>query len=219
MQKGIHSVRAVVNIATENTDKYWAQIANSMSKNELELFVKETREKEDDKLKNNTQETLKLISDHPIQPQFKTIVMHLKPEVAARLEKLNSSDWNILMEKFLVLYEKNLENTKPEVIKEASRNIPRKVKNYILKRSNGKCEFPSCNKPYKHLHHTERFAINRSHDPDKMVALCKEHHLLAHQGLISNENKQIKSWNIRYQPDQASPNRFVDDKVQFYRRI
>lgn len=230
-QKGLYAVRPVANIATAKTASFWAEKASGMAKNELEMFVREVRNKENEKLDSQIELELKQqrrildLRDHEnlapesVQPQFKTIFMQLKTDVAAKLEKLNNSDWNQLMERFIDLYEKDLQTNKPQKLEKASRYILRKIKKHILKRSNGKCEFPNCNKPYKHLHHTERFALNKSHDPDKIVALCKTHHDLAHHGLIHNENQEIKFWSIDYQVNTFNPNRFVDEKVQFYRRI
>lgn len=220
-EKGIHAVRAVVNIATQDTDEYWAKKADSMSKNELEMFVREVKNFNEDRSQydGSTQDAIKFNEDCLKKEQFKTVIMQLKSEVLAKLEKLKNTDWNQLMEKFLEMHEENLENNKPQKVQNANRYVPRKIKNHVLKRSSGRCEFPNCNKQYKHLHHTERFSINKSHDPDKIIALCKSHHGIAHQGLINNENMQTRFWHIATEVNPVNPHGFIDEKVQFHRRI
>lgn len=178
MEKGIHAVRAVVNIATEDTDEYWAKKADRMSKNELEVFVRELKSQEMIVIKNDQkhsvqiQETINFDNQCPKQEQFKTVIMQLKPEVLAKLERLKNTDWNKLMEKFLELHEKDLESNKPEKVQNANRYVP-----------------------------------------------SKSHHDLAHQGLINNENIQTRFWQIATEVNPENPNRFIDEKVQFHRRI
>lgn len=213
--KGINSVRSVATIATKETQNYWAKQALKMSKHELETFVRETR---------STQTTIKISApDQKTDENFESLSMHLNPEIAAKLKKMNNGSWNELMEKFIELYEKDLQEkltiAKSAVKKSDSRHIPIKIKKYILKRSYGKCEFPNCNKKFQHLHHTDRFATNHEHDSNKIIALCQSHHYLAHRGLVHNEEKDPKFWTIRQEPDYKNLNRFIDQQVEFYRRI
>lgn len=193
-EKGVNAVRPVVTIATKETAEFWAKKATEMKKNDLEVYVRDVRRNEG-------------IS------QEKLVKMNLKPEVAAKLEKLKSGDWNELMENFISLYEQSLEEEKPEKIETPSRHVPKAIKDYVLQRANGLCEFPWCKKSYDHLHHIDRFASKREHDPDRIVALCSSHHGLAHRGLIDEEN-----WKIRKEPDYTHLNWYVDEKVLFHQR-
>lgn len=194
-EKGINAVRPVAAIATKETAVYWAKKAKSMSKHDLEVFVRDYRKNDDD-------------------PRLQKLVMELSSEIAAELQKLNNDDWNALMKKLIAAYKKSLEEDKPQKVETASRHIPKPIENYIVQRSNGFCEFPGCKKKYDHLHHIDRFASKREHDPDRIIALCTAHHNLAHQGLIDEEN-----WRIRREPDYTSLNWYVDEKVQFHRRL
>lgn len=232
--KGINSVRPVTTIVTKETQTYWAKQALKMSKHELETFVREMRIDQ----ANNSKGTAGIYNQNEIRsPQvmiktsalsqkngknLESLSMALSPEIAAKLKKMNNGDWNELMEKFIELYEKDLQEkliiAKSAVKKTASRHIPIKIKKYILKRSNGKCEFPNCNKKINHLHHTDRFATNHEHDPEKIIVLCQSHHDLAHRGLVHNEEKDPKFWRIRQEPDYKNLNRFIDQQVEFYRR-
>lgn len=204
-KKGLYAVRPVAALATAETDNYWAKYAMDMPKNELETFVKN--------LKNQ----------HGFEElKEKTVIMKMKPEIAAKLEKLYKGDWNELMKKFIELYEKDLDQElqkeKPKAVVGGSRHVPKNIENYVLKRSNGKCEFPGCIKNYDHLHHTNRYSSDKTHDTDEIIALCEAHHALAHRGLIDHEETAAKNWKIRKEPDYANLNWFVDQQVQFYRR-
>jgi predicted nucleotidyltransferase len=79
--------------------------------------------------------------------------------------------------------------TKKENIKITGENFNRYINAYtkraVLARKNGRCDYPNCNKPAVHFHHTERFMTSRSHKSIK--PLCKDHHEFAHNGLIQNE--------------------------------
>lgn len=203
-KKGLYAVRAVASIATAETDQYWAKYAISMPKNELETFVRDSK------------------NQHCSENKEKNIIMKVKPEIAAKLEKLYQGDWNELMEKFIELYEKNLNKElqmeKPKCVTGGSEHVPKNIEKYVLKRSNEKCEFPGCPKNHDHLHHTNRYASDKTHDPDQIVALCEAHHALAHRGLIDREDEPTKNWKIRKERDYRSLNWFVDRQVQQYRR-
>ncbi len=86
--------------------------------------------------------------------------------------------------------------------KKASRYIPVQLKRKVLKKTNGRCAFPNCNKAAEHFHHTDRFSENRNsklkHDSvhDSIVPLCKTHHEFAHNGIIEDEKEDPKSWQI-----------------------
>jgi len=64
--------------------------------------------------------------------------------------------------------------------------------------NNGKCTFPGCNKPHTCYHHPDRYAATQNHN--RIVALCDEHHQLAHAGLIENEHDPPEKWRLREAP-------------------
>lgn len=202
-QKGLNTVRPVATVATKETAKFWAKKAIDLSRHELEEYVRSTKKESSD-------------GDKEI-----TINMRLKPATATKLQKFFNGDWNELMQKFIDLYEKNLQSEleaeKPLKKVSNSKYRPKSINSYVHKRSQGKCEFPNCTKPYKHLHHIDRFGSKREHDPDRIIALCEAHHKLAHRGLI-DENENFKDWKLRETQDYTNLNKFIDDQVQFYRR-
>lgn len=105
-------------------------------------------------------------------------------------------DWDKLLNKMLDVYEdkeKTVEAKspdelgKPAPINTSKRYVPVKIKRHVIRQTSGLCAYPGCTKPYEILHHTERFALNGTHDPDTLRPLCKAHERLAHKGLIENE--------------------------------
>lgn len=199
-RKGLNSVRPVLTIVDEENEDFWAQKANEMSKNALQMYVREFKKQE----KSCT--------------GTRMITMELESEIADKLEKLKGSeDWNKLMKEFIEMREKQLLEEKPEKVKTTSRHIPRKIEKHVLKRSCGTCEFPGCCKPYEIFHHTRRFSLYKEHGPDTIVALCKGHERLVHDGLIKNEHKPPRFWKIRKKPDRNDPKFAIDLKVMRFR--
>ena len=61
-----------------------------------------------------------------------------------------------------------------------SRYIPVKIKKILVREYGSKCSIAGCNKPACVIHHTQRFALGRTHDPRFLAPLCREHHEIAH---------------------------------------
>lgn len=211
--KGINAVRPVATIATKETAGFWAKKAADLSRHELEAYVRSSRTLVD------TEE----FHQNMLCDLNKTakITLELNPDLAAKFQKFCNGNWNEFMQKLLDLYEENLlkelQRQKPDKKVTKSKYKAKALNAYIHKRAHGKCEFPNCNKPHKHLHHIDRFSSKREHDPDRIIALCVAHHQLAHRGLIE-ENADFSRWKIRKEVDLTNLNRFIDDKVQFHRR-
>jgi len=211
-EKGINAVRPIVALATESNDKFLAEKAKGMSVHELEVFAQEVKKG------NCSEEVYKKLQvqflhvEKP-QPEKVTISMSLNPAVARELENLNGKgDWNELMKEFLKLRKEKLEEKKPEPVTTESRHVPTKIQKFVIEKTRGKCAFPGCAKPYAHLHHTQGFASEHVHDPDRTYCLCENHHSLAHQGLIENENLSPTHWKIRENLDKNAL-RFGIDKL------
>ncbi len=243
-KRGVFAVKPVVTIATQQTAKFWAEKASVMTKNTLETYVKEIK-KEQVKIENingmlepksdsfgrprtseeiiftkdsenNTQEE---IFDKNSQPEQSFITMQLDPEVAQELEKLNgqNGNWNDLMKQLIQMRKEHLEEQKPESVKTNSRHIPNKIKNFLKARNNGQCAFPACTKPAVISQHTQRWALEKVHDVDRLYGLCKEHDQIAHLGLIENEESSPQSWKIRAKPDKYDLKYEIDLLVQEFR--
>ena len=60
------------------------------------------------------------------------------------------------------------------------RYIPIKIRKIVLKEHGKACSKPNCNNPAAQLHHENRFAKFRLHDPNLLKPLCRAHHELEH---------------------------------------
>lgn len=174
-EHGVQRVRPVANLATPETDGFWAEKATSMSKHALETYAKEHR-------KNLA----------PGQPDEIQVSLKLKPALAKKIEKLRDrDDFEELLEQFV----DSLEGSKPEPVETESRHIPVAIQRYVLNQTAGKCA--CCNRKADVFHHVDRFATNKTHDPNKIIPLCNGHHQLAHLGLIANEQAPPDEWQVR----------------------
>ncbi len=68
----------------------------------------------------------------------------------------------------------------PGVEPETSRYISVKVLAVLREEYGTKCSIPSCCKPSRENHHSQRIALVGIHDPRYMAPMCKEHHQIAH---------------------------------------
>ncbi|MBU0667767.1 hypothetical protein KJ951_01860 [Patescibacteria group bacterium] len=61
-----------------------------------------------------------------------------------------------------------------------SRYIPAKIRHLLRNEHGTKCTVRNCGKRADVIHHTQRFALSRNHDPRFMAPLCAQHHAIAH---------------------------------------
>ncbi len=211
--KGLNAVRPVVAIATSETELFWAGKAMEMSKHTLELYVKEQHDS-----RTGTENTIEFPEQKAITK--KIIALDVDPEVASELEKLKGKDgdWNTLMKELLEMREKMLAQEKPEEKVTESRHIPAAIERYVIERARGTCELRTCTKKYAILHHIQRFALEKTHDPSRIIALCKPHERMVHLGLIEDEHIQPRDWSIAKEPNKNDPKYAIDQMVQKYRK-
>ncbi|MDP4007839.1 MAG: HNH endonuclease signature motif containing protein [Candidatus Peregrinibacteria bacterium] len=77
------------------------------------------------------------------------------------------------------------------------RYVPVSTQKEILAKSNGKCEYPGCNRPYENFHHRVRFKNGGTHD--SIIPVCKIHHEYAHNGLIADELIKPEEWWLNFE--------------------
>lgn len=245
-QKGINSVKPVLGIINQENVGLLTEKAMTMNKNTLEVFVRYVRQNnlritglprkparsvnlqglapepssapaslESQHSSFNQRST----TESPVSQKV-TIAMQLDPETADQLQKIKGQgDWNATISELLKLRREKLEQEKPKTVEAASRPIPAAIEKYVLAKTNSTCAFPGCQKSYAILHHTDRFAMYRIHDPDKIFPLCVAHERLAHLGLIENENQPPQYWKLRAQPDYDDPKYEIDGVVAKYRQL
>lgn len=216
-ERGIWAVRPVIAIATKDNEKELAEKSRIMSRSTLATYVRESLRAcpPIDSEKN----LVPINFNKPDVTQKVIFSMVLSPEVAFELEKLKGDDWDETIAELLRLRREKLQEEKPESVKAGSRAVPTAIERYILKRSNCRCEFSNCTKKYEALHHGDRFSITKIHDPDRIFALCKEHHDLAHRGLIEGEAGDIRFWKIRKEPDKIDLKYMIDQRVMQYSAV
>lgn len=199
--KGLQRVRPVASIATLETESFWAEKARTMSKNALETYVHDYR------LENLPREENRSVK----------LQMELEPELAMKLEKLKGlGTWSELMKKLVDGVQK-AEVAMPEPVYTESRHIPAAIKRHMTECNGGLCAAPYCTRPATSFHHTQRWALEKVHDPARLQPLCTAHERLAHLGLIENEECAPDEWRLRKEPDRTDPKFYVDTLVSLYR--
>ena len=156
--------------------------------------------------------------------EFETITFKVDQKTALEFRKFQQKLEKETKAKmpFGKVLQKLLEGVKPETIKPRKTKAPQKVTRYIpaetkretVARHNGKCAFPNCNKPYQEIHHPHRFAIKKSHE--NIVPLCKNHHHIAHAGLVKNEEQVPALWSVKTERDWNDYKSRVDVMVKRY---
>ena len=218
-EKGLGRVRAVATIATKETEEFWAEKAREMSKNTLLTYVKHYREESWSGPKNQPDKGIEHIEHVKQNMEQRTeISIKCKTELANKLAQFSKrEDFEDLLEEFLEVIETREQEEKPEPVKNNSRYIPVKIKRHVIRKTSGKCTFPGCKKEHTSLHHTQRFGLEKIHDPDRLVPLCDAHEKLMHLGLIENEEGPPETWKVRKRPDQNHHKKYVDDMVWLHR--
>jgi len=76
------------------------------------------------------------------------------------------------------------DGTKAIGIDRLSQRIPRAIRRQIIHRD-GRCRFPGCDRPIRHIHHVIHWDPKRSKgktNDDNLIGLCWNHHRLVHEG-------------------------------------
>lgn len=221
--KGLNIIKPLVTILTPENEIFWAEKASQMSRHTLETYIKEIRRTGPSKNPEKSyQEAISIFENDEVTktPSKKIVAMQLDPEIADQLEKLKGDgDWNDLIKGFLEMRAQKLEQEKPAPVETDSRHIPAKIRKHVLERSKGRCEFSGCPKSYEILHHTDRFALKKTHDPRHIIALCKPHERIVHQGLVEDESLPPKDWKILKNADKYHPKFHIDQLVQKFRNF
>ncbi|MBI4235085.1 HNH endonuclease [Candidatus Peregrinibacteria bacterium] len=162
------------------------------------------------------QQNLKIVQDFPAAPavgvgKISSAMPALREnyDIASESDSADEEINPIQISELEILYFSNsgYENSPIECAKPLDAPLPRKTdgqgghvsrRTYIKKsirtaalaKTNNRCAYANCNKPYKVLHHIERWAKSRSHA--NIIPLCKEHHAFMHNGLIDEQNLTIR---------------------------
>ena len=194
----------VAYIATSQTDGAWAERIENMPQPAVEAFVQNFR--------------LKTTLQSETEPVKSAIQFTVKLVLAQKLQQLSKrADFESLLEKFVESVGAQEQSEKPQAVSTPSRHIPTEIDRYVRARTNDLCAFPCCTKIGTSLHHTQRWALENIHDPDRLHLLCTNHERLAHQGYIENEEQSPEHWRLRSYPAERGALSLIDELVNVHR--
>jgi len=169
--QGIHKVALVAQIATSQTDAFFADKVENMSKPALQQLSKEAR----GKIQTNWQ----IEMDNEMMAMFLKIKKRFGPNLS------NKEAMRRMLRTMMGKNEKSQPQAKnlKKIPGEISRYIPVAIKRIAIAKTDGKCAHENCNNPAEILHHQTPFSQNRAHD--SITPLCKIHHEFAHNGITA----------------------------------
>src|SRR3989338_4934686 len=204
----------VANVATVQTDGEWAERLGTISQASVEAFVQNSR--------------LKTPLERGIQPEKyaersgalkkEELRFDLSPELARKFQQIaKRADFESIVSKIIQEVEKREAAEKPQSVATPSRHIPAAIEKFVRERTSDLCAFPCCAKKGTSLHHTQRWALENIHDPDRLHLLCTDHERLAHQGYIENEEQAPEHWRLRDYPAERGAKSLIDELVNLRR--
>jgi hypothetical protein len=179
----VNKLARVVSIATKENQEALGEQVKILSNRALETLVRDERNSNENGLQKG------LFGDTSLHVQTSIKELQLSPEIKQKLLELQGKGINLneLLLEFLqkreleiALEKEQLSQEQVNSDKRPSRTIPAKVKRVIKKEHGTKCSIRTCQKPIKIIHHTQRYALSRNHDPHFLAPLCKQHHEIAH---------------------------------------
>lgn len=163
----INKLLRVAAIATPENEEKLVTAAKILSNRAIETFVRDEKQNGLDKP----------------QIEVKSVHVHFNDEVKLRLAELQEKgiDINEIILAALNKREEEIAEEKAMPVELAtSRSLLAKTERLVEKEHGTKCSIETCKKPSVVIHHTQTFAISRSHNPNYLAPLCKEHHEIAH---------------------------------------
>lgn len=195
---GLSKLRIVAGVAKKETDLFWANKVQEMTRSALSSYLKELYPG----IEEGGNTNLSLFDEQSWQSESRnlkaqnvnksTFSMQLSEESIIKLrllkQKFEKQQKQVLCwdEVVQLATEELLNEPKVRTVEQrpySSRNIPAQ-----LRREQSKvCEHPGCNRPAEVIHHKNRWAITKKHE--NLKALCKAHHELEHQTDIVVDQK------------------------------
>jgi hypothetical protein len=201
----INKLARIASIATIDNQEDLAEYVKTLSKNAIEAFVKDEKQS----MRKADQDGLKLhktgiesVPGHKDSNYLKILEAlseKSKNELLDLVEKsinieeliaemLNNRRAGIAIAKEQIAAEMEQEERvvpgnagDSEVHLQGKRYIPVKIRKIIKREYGTKCAVPTCNKPAAIVHHTQRFALAKNHNPYFLAPLCRGHHEIAHK--------------------------------------
>jgi len=195
----------IASIATTENQEELFQATRTLSKQAIDVFVKDYKSAQTPELQNQNglleplNEPKFLPGQTMTQPNNDFVIINaLSPEVKEKMKELMDNGINIneLLLQFFQQREQNITKEKEALSRQekqkeqekamigypTSRHVPAKVELVIKAEYGTRCSEPGCNKPAAHIHHESLFSKYHSHDPMYLKPLCRGHHELRHAG-------------------------------------
>lgn len=175
----VNKLSRVASIATVENERELAVKVQIMSQSAVETFVRDMRQgiSEAEVVRTHKPESNSLFAQDEVC---------LDEDVRGRLVELKRRgiDINQLLRDVLDRRDKEIAQAKDQIADElsesSSRYIPARVRRILKKEYGQRCAKNGCNKLSENIHHTRRWALDPSHNPNYLAPLCKEHHQIAH---------------------------------------
>jgi len=175
----VNKLARVASIATRVNEEVLADKLRVLPKSAIETLVRDEKFARNDIANDLPKPKIeaKSVPGHTLQ---------LSDEVTTKLLELQGKgiDVNEFLLEALEKREQEIKKEKVVIAEELdqteSRYIPVKIKRVIQKEHGNKCSIRSCCREAVAIHHTQTFALGKTHDPRFLAPLCKDHHAIAH---------------------------------------
>jgi hypothetical protein len=85
-----------------------------------------------------------------------------------------------------------------------TRRIPKTIKSQLRDEAGGKCANPGCANWRVHFHHIQHWAVYKTHDASKMIAICPSCHDAVHHGRLPISDETLFAWKSAHQGQMPS---------------
>ena len=192
----------IASVVTPENQEFWATQAKLLPKAALETLVRDEKYATASFTGSGLQENNfieKLMPGHHGRSKFAiSQELNLSAEVSQKLLELQQKgiDVNALLREFLEKRELGIARKKEKLSAEAkptdSRYVLAEVNGLLEEEYGEKCSIKTCSKPAEQIHHTQRWALSKIHDPKYLAPLCKEHHQIAHSIDLKYQEKMLR---------------------------
>lgn len=175
----LNKLERIASIATPENETDLAEKVRILPKSALETLVRDERYFQQE---NGFKEPIFGIKSTP----GRALSFELSPELVDELNTLHAQgkDPNALMLELLEERKRKIEEKKQAMSNATPRNnsryIPVQIRKLLKEEFGKKCSIKSCLLPATEIHHTQRFSLASTHDPNYLAPLCKAHHQIAH---------------------------------------
>lgn len=194
----VNKLAKVVSIATSENQDFLAAQVKLLPCRALETL---TRDEKSVHVNINPSQNLQQASaEFPLAASAASKdTLMLNDEVKKKLLELQQKgiDVNQLILEFLQKREMEIAQKKEKIASESkptnSRYINKSTRELLKQEFGTKCSIEWCHKDATEIHHTQRFAMTKNHNPKFLAPLCEEHHAIAHSIDVKIQEKRQRA--------------------------